>query len=60
MADDDRTHPPPTSPSVLLLTLAHRVETEVGAALAPLGLTVSRLGLLGHIAAVPGVVRPGG
>jgi DNA-binding MarR family transcriptional regulator len=45
---------PPTSPSVVLLTVAHRIETELGAALAPLGLTVSRLGLLGHISGVPG------
>jgi DNA-binding MarR family transcriptional regulator len=45
---------PPTSPSVILLTLAHRIEAELGAALAPLGLTVSRLGLLGHISGVPG------
>jgi DNA-binding MarR family transcriptional regulator len=48
------TGPPPTSPSIVLLTLAHRVESELGAALAPLGLTVSRLGLLGHVAGVPG------
>ena len=46
--------PPPTSPSVVLLTLARRIETELAAALAPLGLTVSRLGLLGHIRGVPG------
>lgn len=45
---------PPTSPSVVLLTLARRIETELAAALAPLGLTVSRLGLLGHIRGVPG------
>jgi DNA-binding MarR family transcriptional regulator len=45
---------PPTSPSVVLLTLAHRIEAELGAALAPLGLTVSRLGLLGHISGLPG------
>ena len=45
---------PPTSPSVVLLTVAHRIETTLGAALAPLGLTVSRLGLLGHISGVPG------
>ena len=45
---------PPTSPSVVLLTVAHRVEASLGAALAPLGLTVSRLGLLGHISGVPG------
>ncbi|MCU1643360.1 MAG: winged helix-turn-helix transcriptional regulator [Nocardia sp.] len=35
-------------------TLAHRVEAELGAALAPLNLTVARLALLGHIASVPG------
>jgi DNA-binding MarR family transcriptional regulator len=46
--------PPVTSPSIVLLTLAHRIESELGAALAPLGLTVSRLGLLGHVSAVPG------
>jgi DNA-binding MarR family transcriptional regulator len=46
---------PPTSPSVVLLTVAHRIEAALGAALAPLGLTVSRLGLLGHISGVPGV-----
>jgi DNA-binding MarR family transcriptional regulator len=39
----------------VLLTVARRVETTLGAALAPLGLTVSRLGLLGHISGVPGV-----
>ena len=38
----------------MLLTLAHRIEADLGAALAPLGLTVSRLGLLGHISGVPG------
>lgn len=52
--ENDRPGRPPTSPSVVLLTLAHRIESELGAALAPLGLTVSRLGLLGHIAGVPG------
>ncbi|MFF5209107.1 MarR family winged helix-turn-helix transcriptional regulator [Streptosporangium sp. NPDC000396] len=35
--------------------LARRIEAELGAALAPLELTVSRLGLLGHIVSVPGV-----
>ena len=45
---------PPTSPSVVLLTVAHRIEAELAAVLAPLGLTVSRLGLLGHISGVPG------
>jgi DNA-binding MarR family transcriptional regulator len=50
----ERPGPPPTSPSVVLLTVAHRIEVSLGAALAPLGLTVSRLGLLGHISGVPG------
>ena len=50
----ERPDPPATSTSIVLLTLAHRVESTLGAALAPLGLTVSRLGLLGHIAGVPG------
>jgi DNA-binding MarR family transcriptional regulator len=45
---------PPTSTSVLLLTLARRIEAELTAELAPLGLTVARLGLLGHVSAVPG------
>ncbi|WP_043652327.1 MarR family winged helix-turn-helix transcriptional regulator [Nocardia thailandica] len=53
-ADRERPAPPPVSASVLVLTLAHRVEAELGAALAPLGLTISRLALLGHIASVPG------
>ncbi|MEU6789262.1 MarR family winged helix-turn-helix transcriptional regulator [Nonomuraea angiospora] len=51
----DRPGPPVTSPSIVLLTLARRIETELAAALAPLDLTVSRLGLLGHISGVPGV-----
>ncbi|WP_033435737.1 MarR family winged helix-turn-helix transcriptional regulator [Saccharothrix syringae] len=53
-AEDDPTRPPLTSTSVLVLTVARRVEAELGAALAPLDLTVSRLGLLGHIGGVPG------
>ncbi|MBF8191711.1 winged helix-turn-helix transcriptional regulator [Nonomuraea sp. K274] len=53
--ENDRPGPPVTSPSILLLTLARRIEADLGAALAPLDLTVSRLGLLGHIAGVPGV-----
>ncbi|MEU6712788.1 MarR family winged helix-turn-helix transcriptional regulator [Nonomuraea sp. NPDC046802] len=52
--DDDRPAPPTTSTSVIVLTLARKVESELGAALAPLDLTVGRLGLLGHIAGVPG------
>ncbi|WP_231405337.1 MarR family winged helix-turn-helix transcriptional regulator [Actinomadura viridis] len=42
------------STSIFLLSLARRIETELNALLAPLDLTVSRLGLLGHIAVVPG------
>jgi DNA-binding MarR family transcriptional regulator len=38
----------------VVLTLAHHIESELAAELAPLGLTVSRLGLLGHIARIPG------
>jgi DNA-binding MarR family transcriptional regulator len=51
---DERPGPPATSRSVLLLTLSRRIEAELTAALAPLGLTVARLGLLGHISGVPG------
>ncbi|TYB61809.1 winged helix-turn-helix transcriptional regulator [Nonomuraea sp. PA05] len=54
-SDDDRPAPPTTSASIVVLTLARQVETELNAALSPLDLTVSRLGLLGHIAAMPGV-----
>ncbi|EID55726.1 transcriptional regulator [Saccharomonospora xinjiangensis XJ-54] len=53
--EDKRREPPVTSVSVILLSLARRIEGELNSALAPLELTVSRLGLLGHIAAVPGV-----
>jgi DNA-binding MarR family transcriptional regulator len=51
---DERPGPPTASRSVLLLTLSRRIEAELAAALAPLGLTVARLGLLGHISGVPG------
>ncbi len=53
-SDNDRPGPPGTSASILVLTLARRVESELNAALAPLDLTVGRLGLLGHISGVPG------
>lgn len=52
--ENARPGPPVTSPSIIVLTLARRVETELNAALAPLELTVARLGLLGHVNAVPG------
>ncbi|MEJ2859279.1 MULTISPECIES: MarR family winged helix-turn-helix transcriptional regulator [unclassified Saccharothrix] len=50
------TDPQPSapSPSIAVLTLARRVEAELTAALAPLELTISKLGLLGHISGVPG------
>ncbi|MGX1805361.1 MarR family winged helix-turn-helix transcriptional regulator [Nocardia sp. NPDC055321] len=53
-SEDSAQRPPVSSASILVLTLARRVETELAAALAPLELTVSRLGLLGHISGVPG------
>ncbi|ONI86784.1 MarR family transcriptional regulator [Saccharothrix sp. ALI-22-I] len=53
--ENGRSTPPVTSTSIVVLTLARRIETELNAVLAPLDLTVSRLGLLGHIAGVPGV-----
>jgi DNA-binding MarR family transcriptional regulator len=52
--ENRRPGPPVTSPSIIILTLARRVEAELNTALAPLELTVARLGLLGHIAGVPG------
>lgn len=52
---DGRTGTPAASTSVTALALARWVEAELNAALAPLDLTVRRLGLLGHIAGVPGV-----
>lgn len=52
--ESGRTGPRVTSTSVFVLSLARRIETELGPVLAPLGLTVGRLGLLGHIATVPG------
>lgn len=52
---NDPPTPPAISTSIVVLTLARRIETDLNAALAPLDLTVSRLGLLGHIAGVPGV-----
>lgn len=53
-SEDEKSGPPLLSPSILVLTIARRVEGELNAALAPLDLTVRRLGLLGHISGVPG------
>lgn len=52
--ENGRPGPPTASTSIIVLTLAHRVESELAAALAPLNLTVARLALLGHIASIPG------
>jgi DNA-binding MarR family transcriptional regulator len=54
VTDADTRANPPVSPSIVLLTLSRRIESELGRDLSGLGLTVSRLGLLGHISGVPG------
>lgn len=54
VSTDNGPTPPPASASIIVLTLARRVETELNAGLAALDLTVGRLGLLGHISGVPG------
>lgn len=51
----DRPQPPDFSPSVALVTLARLIEADVATALAPLGLTLRKYGMLGHIAGSPGV-----
>ncbi|RFS82093.1 MarR family transcriptional regulator [Actinomadura spongiicola] len=53
-SENGRPRPPVASTSIVVLSLARRIESELNTVLAPLGLTVGRLGLLGHIAAVPG------
>ncbi|MRH88915.1 MarR family transcriptional regulator [Nocardia sp. SYP-A9097] len=52
--ENGRPRPQITSAGIVLLTLARRVETELNAALTPLGLTVARFGLLAHISVIPG------
>ncbi|MFB4316984.1 MarR family winged helix-turn-helix transcriptional regulator [Actinomadura sp. 21ATH] len=52
--DNGRPAAPVTSTSIVVLALARQIEAELSAVLAPLDLTVARLGLLGHIAGVPG------
>ncbi|MGW4634189.1 MarR family winged helix-turn-helix transcriptional regulator [Nocardia sp. NPDC004415] len=54
MSTDDARSGPLLSPTILVITLCRRVEAELAAALAPLDLTVARLGLLGHINGLPG------
>lgn len=55
MSSKDGPEPPVDSASIVLLALARRIEVELNAELQPLDLTVTRLGLLGHIAGLPGV-----
>lgn len=52
--ENTRPGPPAISPTILVITLSRRVEAALAAALAPLELTVARLGLLGHINGVSG------
>ena len=47
--------PPPFSATIALLTAARVSEAALTAELAPLGLTVRKYGLLGHIRSDPGV-----
>ncbi|MCT7661848.1 MarR family winged helix-turn-helix transcriptional regulator [Mycobacterium deserti] len=51
----DRMAAPVSSPSIVVLAVARQVENELNQALTDLGLTVTKLGLLGHIAGMPGV-----
>ncbi|WP_205471496.1 helix-turn-helix domain-containing protein [Nocardioides sp. SYSU D00038] len=46
---------PPFSPTVALLALARTWEAALAEALAPLGLTGRRYGLLGHLRSSPGI-----
>ncbi|WP_232715543.1 MarR family winged helix-turn-helix transcriptional regulator [Gordonia metallireducens] len=47
--------PPPFSPTITLLTLSRVWESELAAALKPLGLNTRKYGLLGHIRGTPGI-----
>lgn len=47
--------PPPFSPTIMLLTLSRVWESELAAALKPLGLNTRKYGLLGHIRGTPGI-----
>lgn len=49
------TPPPPFSATIALLTAARVSEAALTAELAPIGLTVRKYGLLGHIRSQPGV-----
>lgn len=45
----------PFSPSIALVTLSRMVEVQLAAMLEPHGLTLRKYGVLGHIAATPGL-----
>ncbi|WP_114559917.1 MarR family winged helix-turn-helix transcriptional regulator [Desertihabitans aurantiacus] len=47
--------PPAFSPTITLLTIARAWESALTEGLAPLGLTVRRYGLLGHIRSTPDI-----
>ncbi|MCZ2805988.1 MarR family winged helix-turn-helix transcriptional regulator [Modestobacter sp. VKM Ac-2983] len=47
--------PPATSPAVLLVALGREVESRLGAALEPSGLSLRLMGALGHLARQPGL-----
>ncbi|MFD3683809.1 MarR family winged helix-turn-helix transcriptional regulator [Nocardiopsis sp. NPDC058631] len=46
---------PPFSPTVTLLTVGRVWESAFNAALKPLGLTIRKYGLLGHVRGTPGI-----
>ncbi len=46
---------PPFSPTIALVTLARVVEVRLASLLEPHGLTLRKYGILGHIAATPGL-----
>lgn len=47
--------PPPFSPTVMLLTVGRVWESAFADTLKPLGLTIRKYGLLGHIRRTPGI-----
>ncbi|WP_134738072.1 MarR family transcriptional regulator [Nocardioides sp. 503] len=47
--------PPPFSPTIALLAVARTWEAAFAEALKPLGLTIRKYGLLGHVRRTPGI-----
>lgn len=45
--------PPPFSPTIMLLTVSRVWEAALADALKPLGLTIRKYGMLGHIRGTP-------